>query len=268
MLTQRSVIVHRILNPPSNNGRALRQFYSRNYSSPSSIPTEPKAMTQTPTESTTATSETQKLQDNSQMTAHSYVYYETYRTSGFHPDVYNAPAQPKSVKKLPNADLATKKIVAEHTCPITTYNHAYYKEFSIAGFNSIRTSPPAQPEPANQMANKPAEGLGKGPTNKPAGEHTSIGHEISRAEALAIATAYIPIIQIQETKKNQDRSLLDHDIETCAQTIEELEFETLGITGFQRTHDETGDDELKTEVDGGKVDEQSVQSGDGDAGSV
>ncbi|CAD6446019.1 59d965f9-f890-45ee-8647-c8ff68811109-CDS [Sclerotinia trifoliorum] len=167
MLTQSSIIACRISNSLPNTERTCRQCYSGNYSKPSFIPTEQNSTTPTSTRSSTVTSETEKLQDNSQITTRSHIYYETYRISGFHPGVYNAPPQPKSAKKLPNADLETKKIVAEHTCPITTYKHAYYKEFSIAGFDPIRTSPPTQLDPANQMADKPAEKLGKGLRTNP-----------------------------------------------------------------------------------------------------
>ncbi|KAJ8058979.1 hypothetical protein OCU04_011962 [Sclerotinia nivalis] len=273
MLTHRSITARRTFNSASNKEKIFRQCYSRNYSKPSFIHTEHKPTTPTPAKSPTVTSETQKLQDNSHITTRSHVYYETYRIAGFHPSVYNVLPQPKPAKKPPNADLEAKKTVAEYTCHITTYNHAYYKEFSIAGFHPVRTTAPAQPKHANEPATEPTDEPAKRPTSEPTDESTSMDAEISRAKALAIATAYTPSVSVQKRKTNQEYLDLDHDMEICAQTIEELGFETLEITGFQGTHDETEEGELKTEVedgkvDDGKVDEQPVQSREGGEGPV
>ncbi|KAF7877155.1 hypothetical protein EAF04_000840 [Stromatinia cepivora] len=386
MLSQRSIIARRFFNSPSNKGRSSQQRYSRNYSKPSFIPDEQKPTSPDPTRTSAVTPEPQKLKDNSHITTHSHAYYETYSIAGFDPSVYTLLPQPKPAKKFPDADLKAKKTAAEYTCDITTYNyayykefsisgfkpinhaptpeevtgkgstakiesqeeddvvdpydseyfrnfsiagfhpsmytlsqksnptkkpstvdvngkemvvehicsittysHAYYKEFSIAGINPIRTTAPAKPGRANEPVTEPANG----PTSEPTNEPTSTAPEISRAKALAIAAAYIPSVSVQKTNKNQDCLDLDHDIETCTQTIEELGFETLGITGFQSTHKDTGEDELEIEVKNGKVkngkvknekvengkvedgkvesekiDEQPVQSREGDEGPV
>lgn len=54
----------------------------------------------------------------------------------------------------------------------------------------------------------------------------------------------------------------DHDIDTRVPTIEELGFESLGITGFQGDRDDTGENEGEMEAEDGK-DEKPVQFREG-----
>lgn len=90
------------------------------------------------------------------------------------------------------------------------YDHAYYKNYSIAGFGRIQT--PILAPTHSKLTNTP----------------TNQTLNMSKAKALSIAAAYVPSCCVQ---KNMDQkySDIDHDIDTCARTIESLEWEILGI---------------------------------------
>lgn len=86
--------------------------------------------------------------------------------------------------------------------------------------------------------------------------------EISKAEALAIAAAYVPSVSLQKTV-NDEYLDIDHDIDMCAQNIESLEWEVLGITGARGASDDMAEDEIEMEVQGKKDNKEIIQFREG-----
>ncbi|KAF7896770.1 uncharacterized protein EAF01_009173 [Botrytis porri] len=149
---------------------------------------------------------------------HSYsrAYYQQFSIDGFY-HIDDSPTDSKPTKKPSTVEPKddTKK---DHVCSITTCNHAYFRTFSISGFYPAPTSTPTNPA-----------------SSKP----TCIAPKISMAEAPALAAAFTPSTCFhQKTNDQMEHLNLEHDIDTFAQTIEELGFETLGITGFQGVRDD------------------------------
>ncbi|KAB8298711.1 hypothetical protein EYC80_000886 [Monilinia laxa] len=119
------------------------------------------------------------------------------------------------------------------------YDHTYYKNYSIIGFDPIRT-PILVPTHLK---------LTETPTNKTL--------NMSRAKALSIAAAYVPSFCVQKKLRiDQKCSDIDRGIDTGARTIESLEWETLGIIGLR---DASHDLEVKEEQYEGEIEVEKEQ---------
>lgn len=86
-------------------------------------------------------------------------------------------------------------------------------------------------------------------------------------EALALAAAFIPSTSSHlKMNENMEHLNLEHDIIISAQTIEELGFETLGITGFQGIRDDMEGE--KDMIDDNENDGEAVEFREGGHGPV
>lgn len=95
------------------------------------------------------------------------------------------------------------------------YDHTYYKNYSIAGFKPIKVANPLLP------------------TFKP-NTKTNMNVKVGNAEALSVAAAYILPSSCRKVRDEKCRDTYrDYDIDSCAEIIENLQWEALGITGFQ-----------------------------------
>ncbi|KAF7926670.1 uncharacterized protein EAE97_010179 [Botrytis byssoidea] len=275
-LIQRSIAARASFHAPTGMSGNFRQAHSRNFCSPSFTPPKSKG---TPKPSDTSTGI-----DNPKITTRNHAYYQRYSISGFYPIVCTPPPptkelpkEDKQVKKIGRKqdDIQAKKAGHEYTCPVHSYSHAYYRQFSIDGFYRINDNPadskptkkPSTVKPKDEAKDEakdepedehvcstktcnhdyyrtfsisgfyPAQS--NTPTNPKSSKPTCIRPKINMAEALALAAAFIPFASShQKTNSNVEHSNLEHDIIISTQTIEELGFETLGITGFQGSRDD------------------------------
>ncbi|KAM0163631.1 hypothetical protein ACHAPG_001157 [Botrytis cinerea] len=280
---QRPIIAHTPFSTPTSKGRNFRQIHSRNYCSPSSI--DPK-----PEETASQTSGLSTGDDNSNITTRSYDYYQRYGIYGFHPIERSPP--PLSMEPTKNNPQA-KKTDHEHTCPINSYNHAYYQEFSIAGFLPMNNSP-TDSKPTKEYSTTgpqeehvcsiktcnhdyyrafsisgfypaPSSTLTKSEPNKA----TSISPKINMDKALALAAAFTPCKSHRKTCDNMEHLNSENDVNTCAQTIEELNFEALGITGFQGGRDDVeGEKCMEDDRNDDEVVDEAVEFREGGPGPV
>ncbi|TEY68307.1 hypothetical protein BOTCAL_0120g00040 [Botryotinia calthae] len=277
-LVQRPVTAHTPFNTPARKGRNFRQIHSRNYCSPSFIAPKPKA-----TASQTGGSSTGN--DNSEITTRNHAYYQRYSISGFQPIECTPPLLPKE----PTTNKSqSKKTVHEHTCPINSYSHAYYQQFSIAGFhpmnNNSTDSKTAKKSPTAELREEHVcsiktcnhdyyrvfsiSGFYPAPsrtqTNSEPNKPTTISPEIDMAKALALAAAFTPCNSHQKTCDNMEHLNSKDNLNTCAQTIEELSFEGLGITGFQGARDDMeGEKCMEDDRNDDEVVDQAVEFREG-----
>ncbi|KAF7885586.1 uncharacterized protein EAF02_004095 [Botrytis sinoallii] len=285
-LIQRSITARKSFNTPTGMGGNFRQAHSRNYCSPSYIAPKPKETPKTGDSSTGI--------DNSNITTRNHAYYQSYSISGFYPIVCTPPPPTKGLPKEDEQvkktgpkqeEIKAKKTGHEHTCPVHSYSHAYYQQFSISGFYRFNNSPadskpikkPSTVEPKDTPKDEHVCSIrtcnhayyrtfsisgfypapSSTPTNPESSKPTCIAPKISMAEALALAAAFIPSTSShQKINGNMEHLNLEHDINTSAQTIEELGFEALGITGFQDPRDDMeGEKDMMEddEKDGGAI---------------
>ncbi|TGO55358.1 hypothetical protein BCON_0093g00310 [Botryotinia convoluta] len=253
---QRSIAASTSFNTPTGMVGNFRQAHSRNYCSPSFIAPKPNG--------TSKSGDSSTENDNSNITTCNHAYYQRFSIPGFHPIVYTSAPLPEGPS---NKETQVKKTGHEHTCPVHSYSHAYYQQFSINGFYRINDSP-ADYKPTKKLStveptDEPKDehvcsirtcnhdycrifsisgfypAPNSTPTNPESSKPTCIPPKISMAEALALAAAFIPFNSSQQkTNENTEHLNLEHDINTSAQTIEELGFEALGITGFQGARDD------------------------------
>ncbi|TGO36049.1 hypothetical protein BHYA_0137g00300 [Botrytis hyacinthi] len=280
---QRSIVAHTSFNTPTDMGENFRQAHSKNYCSPSFIAPKPKG-TPKPSDDSTGI-------DNSKITSHNHAYYQRYSISGFYPIVCTPPPPTKELRK---EDKQVKKTGHEYTCTVHSYSHAYYQQFSIDGFYRINNSSVDSKPTKKPSTMKPKDehvcsiqtcnhdyyrtfsisGFYPAPTSTPTNPESSkptcISPKINMAEALALAAAFIPSTSSrQKTGENVEHLNLEHDIIISAQTIEELGFETLGITGFQRTRDDMeGEKDMKDDDENDENDGEAIEFREGGPGPV
>ncbi|RAL62163.1 hypothetical protein DID88_002647 [Monilinia fructigena] len=112
---------------------------------------------------------------------------------------------------------------------LNPYDHTYYNNYSITGCNPIKT-PILAPAHLELTETRTIKTL-----------------NMSRAKALSIAAVYVSSFCVQK-KIDQKCSDIDHGIDTCARTIESLEWETLGIMGLHyASHDLEEEEEEEEE---------------------
>ncbi|KAF7959515.1 hypothetical protein EAE96_001131 [Botrytis aclada] len=281
---QHSIAARMSFNTPTSKSINSRQVHSRGYCSPSFIAPKPKGTSKSGNPSTD--------KDNSNITTRNHAYYKRYSISGFYPVECTSQPLPKEqskedekVKKTnpKQTKVQAKKTGHEHTRPVHSYSHTYYKQFSINGFYRINESPagsipckkPSTVEPKDEHKDEPKNehvcsiktcnhdyyrvfsisGFYPPPNSTPSNPESNkpacISREMSMAEALALAAAYVPSPSShQKTNENIEHLNLEYDIDTSAQTIEELGFEALGITGFQGARDDMEGGQCMIEDDG------------------
>ncbi|KAF7894165.1 hypothetical protein EAF00_007679 [Botryotinia globosa] len=296
---QRSIAARTSFNTPTGMSGNFRQFHSRNYCKPGFIAPKPKG---TPKPSNASTGI-----DNSKITTRNHTYYQKYSISGFYDIVYTTPPTkelPKEDKQAKKTDheqdeVKTKKTGHEYTCPVHSYSHAYYRQFSIEGFYHINyssadsksTKKPSTVKPKDEAKDEHVCSIktcnhdyyrtfsisgfypapNSTPTNSKSSKPTCISPKINmaEAEALALAAAFIPSTSSQhhqKTNANVEHLNLEHDIIISTQTIEELGFETLGITGFQGVRDDMeGEENI---MDDNENDEKAIELREGGSGPV
>ncbi|TGO28086.1 hypothetical protein BPAE_0032g00290 [Botrytis paeoniae] len=297
---QRPMAARTSLNTPTGMDRSFIKFHSRNYCSPSFIAPKPNG-TSKPGDSSTGIDNSSITTRN-----HAYYqrysicgFHPIVCTSP--PPTKGLPKEDKQAKKTDDEqeEIKAKRTGHEHTCPVHSYSHAYYQKFSIDGFYRINDNPadckptkkPSTVEPKDEPRNElkdehvcsirtcnhayyrtfsilgfyPASS--STPSNPELNKPTCIAPKISMAEALALAAAFTPsTCSHQKTNENTEHLNLEHDINTSAQTIEELGFETLGITGYQSARDdmEGGNDMMEDNEDG----REAVEFREGGPGPV
>ncbi|TGO17708.1 hypothetical protein BTUL_0015g00440 [Botrytis tulipae] len=295
---QHSIAARTSFNTPTGMSGNFRQAYSRNYCNPSFVALKPK---RTPKPSNTSTGI-----DNSKITTRNHTYYQRYSISGFYPIVCTPPPPTKEIPKEDKEDKKTgheqeeinaKKTGHEYTCPVHSYSHAYYRQFSIDGFYHINdssadsrpTKKPSTVKPKDEPKDEHVcsiktcnhdyhrtfsiSGFYPAPTSTPtnpkSSKPTCISPKINIAEALALAAAFIPSPSYhhhQKTDANVEHLNLEHDIIISTQTIEELGFETLGITGFQGVRDDMEGE--KNIIDDNENDGKAIELREGGSGPV
>ncbi|QSZ32423.1 hypothetical protein DSL72_001997 [Monilinia vaccinii-corymbosi] len=272
---------------PSTRARSFQRCYSENYRIAGCKNVEnSSAIPKSGEEASAAKAGDRRLEDNSHVKTRNHAYYEKYSIPGFHPLVNALPTQAGPSRKVSPGDVQKREAKFEDTRSITTcnhaddegysiarfkphdavpspikavtstsqgdevddemdpysYNHDYYKNYSIAGFKPMET-----PDP---------DSVHREPTKEPAG----MSLDMSRAKDLAIAAAYVPSsISVWEQAKGKDLDV-DRDVDLCAQTIESLEWEKLGIVGFREASHDQEEEEGENEYFEGEMDAEKGKS--------
>ncbi|KAF5867945.1 uncharacterized protein Bfra_007140 [Botrytis fragariae] len=254
-------------NTPTGMGRSFIHFHSRNYCSPSFIAPKPNRTSKPDDSSTGIDNSNITTRNHAYYQRYSICGFHPIACTSL-PPTKGLPKEDKRVKKTGDEqeDIKAKETGHEHTCPVHSYSHAYYQKFSIDGFCRINDNPadskptkkPSTVEPKGEPRNKlkyehvcsirtcnhvyyrtlSISGFYPAPCSTPSNPElnkpTCIAPKINVAEALALAAAFTPTTcSHQKTNDNTEHLNLEHEINTSAQTIEELGFEALGITGFQ-----------------------------------
>ncbi|KAI9642481.1 hypothetical protein NHQ30_009286 [Ciborinia camelliae] len=297
MLTTRSITTHTRSKSHSNKGRSFWQFYFQNYSNFGFKPIEQGSkVSKSGQEISTSNFATEKFEDNSNINTRNHAYYEKYSIAGFYPFALAHEAQSLLVKNVSKVKIEKKKDEAEDNRPIKTCSHAYYEKYSIAGFKPISQVPiltkVIKKDPSTNVESQEEE-IDDGDTDpydhayyknysiagfnpietttpkhlEPSKKLADMDPEVRKANALSAATVYTPSPPPQNRIKEEDLNI-KHDIDTCAQTIESLEWEALGITRFPGARDDIEEGDSKLAVEKGKDDEEIVRFTEGDDGAT